>query len=197
MATTVEKAKRSSGRPTMTPDQEKRVSKFLSLVLRHEPELIGIALGPGGWVPIDALLAGALKAGVSISPDDLDHIVAHNDKQRFSMEGGMIRANQGHSVEVDLQLEPTRPPEVLYHGTVGKNLDSIRKNGLERRQRQHVHLSPDVATATKVGARRGKPVVLTIASGKMHEDGHVFFLSTNSMWLTEHVPPQYVLRAVE
>jgi putative RNA 2'-phosphotransferase len=176
----------------MNPDRQKRISKFLSLVLRHEPERVGVVLGTGGWVSIDALLAGAQHAGFPIDREELVQVVAGSDKQRFAINGGLIRANQGHSVEVDLGLLPTRPPELLFHGTVERFLPGIRAHGLLRGQRQHVHLSPDVATASKVGARRGKPVILTVAATRMHDEGHVFYVSTNGVWLTEHVPVEFI-----
>jgi putative RNA 2'-phosphotransferase len=121
-------------------------------------------------------------------------VVAKNDKQRFSLsaDGNRIRANQGHSIPVDLKLEPIEPPIVLFHGTATRFLNSILKNGLKSGSRQHVHLSPDEATAIKVGQRHGKPVVLQIDSSSMHADGHVFYRSENNVWLTRHVPVKYM-----
>ena len=171
-----------------------RISKFLSLVLRHEPEKAGLTLDPNGWVGVDEMLAGAARAGVRISPEVLRTVVETNDKKRFafSEDGLRIRASQGHSVEVDLDLAPVVPPEVLYHGTATRFLDSIRAQGLLRQERRHVHLSGDEATAVKVGSRHGKPVVLRVRAGAMHSDGHLFFLSANGVWLTETVPPAYL-----
>ena len=161
------------------------VRKYLSKYLRHAPEELGLSLQPGGWVPVDDLLAAAVGHGFPISYDELVEVVETNDKQRFAFDssGEMIRANQGHSVEVDLQLEEREPPEVLYHGTVERFLPSILADGLNKGKRHHVHLSKDVETARKVGARRGQPVVLTVDAGRMHREGHTFFLSTNGVWL--------------
>ena len=171
-----------------------RLSKYLAKHLRHAPHELGLTLQPGGWVPVDDLLDAARRHGFPISYDDLVECVETNDKQRyaFDVSGELIRANQGHSVEVDLQLEEREPPETLYHGTVERFLPSILKDGLIRGKRHHVHLSKDVETATKVGARRGKPVILTVDAGRMHRDGHKFFLSANGVWLTDAVPPGYL-----
>lgn len=172
------------------------VSKYLAKYLRHAPHELGLTLQPGGWVPVDDLLAAAQKHGFPISYDELVACVETNDKQRYSFDvsGEMIRANQGHSVEIDLQLEEREPPELLYHGTVERFLPSILKEGLIRGKRHHVHLSKDVETATKVGARRGKPVILIVDAGRMHRDGHRFLLSVNGVWLTDTVPPAYLTR---
>ncbi|HJT34675.1 MAG TPA: RNA 2'-phosphotransferase [Pirellulales bacterium] len=170
------------------------VSKFLSKCLRHEPEALGLVLEPGGWVAVKDLLAGASMTGFSITVEELNEVVAENDKQRFAFDetGSKIRANQGHSTDVDLQLEEAAPPERLYHGTVAKYVDAIRADGLKKMNRHDVHLSQDVETATKVGARRGKPVILVIESGRMAADGYKFRRSANGVWLTDHVPPHYV-----
>jgi putative RNA 2'-phosphotransferase len=172
-----------------------RISKFLSLVLRHDPARIGITLDEAGWTDVDALLAAAARHGVQLTRDELRALVAASDKQRFALsdDGARIRANQGHSVEVDLQLPPREPPAQLYHGTVEAALEGIRELGLLRGTRHHVHLSPDVATATKVGRRRGEPVILTIRAADMHAAGYAFFCSENGVWLTEHVPPRFIL----
>jgi uncharacterized protein (TIGR02452 family) len=171
-----------------------RISKFLSLVLRHEPQRISIVLDEAGWTDVAALLDAAVAHGVVITRDELAHVVATSAKQRFALspDGARIRANQGHSVEVDLQLEPVAPPELLYHGTVERVLHGIRELGLLKRERHHVHLSADVATANAVGGRRGKPVALTIRAGEMAVAGHVFFRSANGVWLVEHVPPSFI-----
>ena len=171
-----------------------QISKFLSLVLRHDPGRVGIALDDAGWVDVAALLAATAAHGVSISRDELSAIVASSDKQRFafSPDGQRIRANQGHSIEVDLQLPPAQPPATLFHGTVEPALASIRTEGLVRGKRQHVHLSNDVETATKVGARCGKPVILTIRAGDMAAAGHVFRCSANGVWLVEQVPAEFI-----
>jgi putative RNA 2'-phosphotransferase len=173
------------------------VSKYLSKYLRHAPGDLGLTLQPGGWVPVDDLLAAADRGGFPISYDELIECVETNDKQRFSFDvsGELIRANQGHSVEVDLQLEEREPPEILYHGTVARFLASITAEGLDRGNRHHVHLSKDVETACKVGSRRGQPVILTVDAGRMHRDGHKFFVSANGVWLTDTVPAGYLSQA--
>jgi putative RNA 2'-phosphotransferase len=172
------------------------VSKYLAKYLRHAPHKIGLTLQPGGWVPVVDLLHAARNHGFFISYDDLIECVKTNDKQRFAFNesGDLIRANQGHSVKVDLQLEERDPPETLYHGTVEWFMASILKDGLVRGERHHVHLSKDLETATKVGARRGKPVILKIDFGKMHRDGFKFYLSLNGVWLTDAVPTGYLSR---
>ena len=176
-------------------DQIVHTSRFLSLVLRHRPELVGLELDGEGWANIEALLVGARKCGRDISLDELLEVVSQNDKQRFTIsdDGLHIRANQGHTLRsVDLKLAVVTPPEILFHGTVEKYLDSIRRQGLHKRKRNHVHLSGDHATATKVGARRGAPIILRIAAGEMHRQGFEFFLSENRVWLTEHVPLVFI-----
>jgi putative RNA 2'-phosphotransferase len=172
------------------------ISKFLAKHLRHAPAALGLTLQPGGWVPVDDLLASCKRIGFPISYDELIECVETNDKQRFALDdtGDLIRANQGHSVEVDLQLEEREPPEVLYHGTVERFLDAIWAEGLKKGQRHHVHLSKDVETARKVGARRGKPIVLKVDAARMHRDGHRFFLSANGVWLIDAVPGGYLSR---
>jgi putative RNA 2'-phosphotransferase len=174
-----------------------RVSKYLAKYLRHSPHELGLTLQPGGWVPVDGLLSAAHKHGFPISYDELIECVETNDKKRFAFDvsGELIRANQGHSVEVDLQLVECEPPDTLYHGTVERFLPSILKDGLVRGKRHHVHLSKDVETATKVGARRGKPVILKVDDMRMHRDGHKFYLSANAVWLTDSVPLDYLGRA--
>jgi len=172
-----------------------RVSKYLAKYLRHAPVELGLTLRPGGWVPVDDLLSAAGKNGFPITYDELAECVETNDKQRYSFDetGDLIRANQGHSVDVDLQLEEREPPDVLFHGTVGRFLDSILAEGLNKGKRHHVHLSKDVETARRVGARRGQPVIFTIDAVRMHREGHKFFLSVNGVWLTESVPPSYLM----
>ena len=165
-----------------------RLSKRMSLALRHDPARFGLTLDAAGWVPIDRLLA-ALRIGRT----ELDAVVAGNDKQRFAIEGGRVRANQGHSVTVDLGLPPQSPPPRLYHGTGAAAIESIRATGLHRGGRHHVHLSADTATARRVGARRGGAVVvLTVDAAAMARDGHVFYRSANGVWLTDAVPAAYL-----
>ncbi|WP_327091624.1 RNA 2'-phosphotransferase [Nonomuraea sp. NBC_01738] len=169
-----------------------RVSKYLSRHLRHQPARIGLTLDPHGWADIDALLHAAKTHGFPITRDELHHVVATNDKQRFAMDGNRIRASQGHTIEVDLDLTEEEPPDTLFHGTVPATLAAIRAEGLRPMKRHHVHLSPDRETAIRVGARRGRPVVLLVDARAMHADGHVFHRSANGVWLTDRVPPSYI-----
>ncbi|MFI2783975.1 RNA 2'-phosphotransferase [Streptomyces sp. ALB3] len=171
-----------------------KVSKFLSKHLRHEPGRIGIRLDAQGWVAVDELLRACARHGVTLTRAELEHVAASSDKQRFAVDGDRIRANQGHSVTVDLGLPPVEPPAYLYHGTVARTLDAIRAEGLRPMNRHHVHLSPDRETAVRVGSRRGAPVVLTVDSGAMHRAGHVFRVSANGVWLTDCVPPDFLRR---
>ncbi len=175
-------------------DPKIRLSKFLSLVLRHEPQRAGLTLDAAGWVDVDALLSGCSAAGVTLTREELESIVAHSDKKRFafSPDRKRIRASQGHSVEVDLAYQPAVPPTVLYHGTADRFIASIKAQGLIKGQRHHVHLSVLRNTAVEVGRRHGRPVVITIAAAAMHAAGHVFFLSANGVWLTEAVPAEYL-----
>ena len=181
----------------LTMDEKTRVSlsRFLSRVLRHRPESIGIELDNEGWVSVDALITACQTHRKPLSRYTLEEIVATNPKQRFafSQDGCLIRANQGHSVEVDLTYEPQSPPEHLFHGTPEKFVSAIRKSGLQKIKRHHVHLSPDQETASKVGARRGRPVILRIESGQMSADGHLFYRSANGVWLVGHVPVEYII----
>jgi putative RNA 2'-phosphotransferase len=169
-----------------------KVSKYLSKHLRHQPGRIGLVLDEGGWVEIDTLIAAAAAHGFPFTREELDHVVAANDKQRFAVDGTRIRASQGHSVDVDLGLPPATPPPYLYHGTVARFLDAIRAEGLRPMDRHDVHLSADRETAARVGARRGRPVVLAVDAGAMHRDGPVFHGSANGVWLTRAVPPEYL-----
>lgn len=174
--------------------RKQSLSRFLSYVLRHNPDAIGLTLDRQGWAKVDELLERARAAGVPLDRATLRRVVAENDKQRFALspDGERIRARQGHSIPVDLGLPPVQPPEFLYHGTARPNLPSIRRQGLLRGKRHHVHLSPDEATALQVGRRHGEPVVLRIRAGEMHRDGYRFYLTENRVWLTEHVPPRYI-----
>ncbi|MGW1029205.1 RNA 2'-phosphotransferase [Streptomyces sp. NPDC002577] len=169
-----------------------KVSKYLSKHLRHQPQRIGLTLDEGGWVEIDTLIAAAAAHGFRFTREELDHVVAANDKRRFAIDGTRIRASQGHTVDVDLGLPPATPPAYLFHGTVAPNLPAIRAEGLRPMNRHDVHLSADRETATRVGARRGRPVVLSVDAEAMHRDGHVFRVSANGVWLTAAVPPQYL-----
>ncbi|WP_306184492.1 RNA 2'-phosphotransferase [Streptomyces sp. MK5] len=169
-----------------------KVSKYLSKHLRHQPGRIGLTLDERGWVGIGALIAAAAAHGFPFTREELDQVVATNDKQRFAIEGDRIRASQGHSIDIDLGLPPATPPSYLYHGTVARSLEAIRAEGLRPMNRHDVHLSPDRETATRVGARRGRPVVLAVDASAMHRDGHVFHVSANGVWLTKAVPPRYL-----
>ena len=176
------------------PQRLVKISKYLSKHLRHQPEALGLTLAPGGWVPVDQLLTACREHHFPISRDELNEVVAHNDKQRFAFDetGTHIRANQGHSVAVDLELESVSPPDVLYHGTAQRFAEAIRREGLKKMSRHHVHLSPDVETALKVGKRHGTPVVFKVDALRMHQAGHMFYRSANGVWLVERVPPEYL-----
>ncbi|HUR98890.1 MAG TPA: RNA 2'-phosphotransferase [Pyrinomonadaceae bacterium] len=169
-------------------------SKFLSLVLRHQPELIGLTLDEGGWADVADLIDLANRHGREIYLELIREVVATNNKKRFAFndDGTKIRANQGHSVDIELGLSPAVPPRVLYHGTATRFLESIKQKGLNSGTRLHVHLSADVATAVDVGRRHGKPVVLKISSLEMHEAGHKFYFSENGVWLTRLVPVTFI-----
>ena len=176
-----------------TPPDHERVSRFLGYVLRHRPDAIGLSLDAEGWAEIDALLRLAQRE-LPLTRAMIDDAVARNDKQRYAIsdDGLRIRARQGHSFAVDLGLMPQVPPAKLYHGTATRFVDAIRREGLVKRDRQHVHLSPSVDTATVVGARHGRVVVLTIDAAAMHAAGHVFFRSENGVWLVDAVPPNFL-----
>lgn len=169
----------------------KDTSKFLSYILRHKPDAIGLTPDPEGWANIEELIA---KADIPLDHETLHKVVATSDKKRFaiSADGLSIRANQGHSIEVNLGLEPVEPPELLYHGTATRFLESIKAQGLLPQNRQYVHLSADIETATRVGQRHGKPVVLIIPALKLHQQGHQFFQAQNGVWLAENVPPEVI-----
>jgi putative RNA 2'-phosphotransferase len=171
-----------------------KLSKYLSKHLRHQPARLGLVLEPGGWVETELLLKACAQHGMRITQAELEEVVAKNDKQRFAFDasGARIRANQGHSVEVDLQLQPVEPPAVLYHGTARQAAEAIRERGILKMKRHHVHLSPDVDTARRVGARRGQPVIFEVDARAMHANGYVFFRTTNDVWLVDEVPPAYL-----
>lgn len=175
-------------------NNEKRKSKFLSLLLRHRPETLNLKLDAAGWIAIDTLLAALAPTEHAMSADDLAELVKNNDKQRFvvSADGLQIRAAQGHSVQVALGLTPSTPPEVLFHGTVPRFLEAIFRDGLQPMERRQVHLSAQRETAEKVGARRGKPVILIVQAQAMHQQGFHFYQADNGVWLTDNVPPEYL-----
>ncbi len=178
----------------MNEKEQKKKSKFLSLILRHRPEVIGLSLDENGWASVDELLAKAPMGYQNLTFDELKEVVDTNDKKRFAFSDDftMIRASQGHSLKVDLKLEEKTPPGLLYHGTAIQNLDSIKEQGLIKGQRHHVHLSADKETAVKVGIRHGKPVVLTIAAMNMYQSGITFYQSENGVWLTDQVAVQFI-----
>lgn len=170
-----------------------KLSKFLSLVLRHEPGAAGIALDEHGWADVEELLLGISRTGRQIDMDTLERIVRENNKQRYSFneDHTKIRANQGHSIQVDVELKEARPPQYLYHGTAARSLLAIRQEGIKKMGRQHVHLSADFQTALAVGRRHGSPVVITIDAEAMVRRGVTFYLSANGVWLCEYVSPEY------
>ena len=169
-------------------------SKLLSYVLRHRPDSIGLQLDANGWADVDELLQRLADHGKPVARDLLDRVVAENDKQRFAFDAQRtrIRASQGHSIDVELGLEPVQPPDVLYHGTASRFVTAILATGLRAGSRQHVHLSGDVDTARRVGARHGVPVVLRVDTARMRADGAVFYRSDNGVWLTGPVAPRYL-----
>ena len=180
----------------MTPSpRDAALSKFLSFILRHHPETIGLHLDAQGWADVETLLRLMNAHDRTIDRALLEHIVATNNKKRFAFnaDGTKIRASQGHSIAIDLAYTPREPPEMLYHGTAAATVAAIfASGGLEKRARQHVHLSADPDTAVKVGQRHGKPVVLRVLAGQMQRDGFLFYRSDNGVWLTDHVPAAYL-----
>lgn len=179
----------------MLPEKEAaRISKFLSFVLRHQPEAIGLTLDENGWVSVAELLQKLKEKDKAVDLGTLQHIVATNNKKRFAFNDDhtKIRASQGHSINVDLGYTQATPPTILYHGTATKHLPSIQQSGLVKQSRQHVHLSATKETAINVGGRHGKPVVLEVMAATMHEDGYAFYLSENGVWLTDEVPACYL-----
>ena len=178
----------------LPPDGDIRRSKRLALVLRHRPGSVGIRLDSHGWVDVDTLLTALADHGMAMSRSDLQRVVQGNDRQRFDWDADTdrIRARQGHSVPVDLGLPSREPPALLYHGTPLGSLASILRTGLDRRGRHHVHLSSDVDTAHRVGARRGRHVVLVVDAAAMVGQGHCFWMTDNGVWLADHVPPEFL-----
>ena len=178
----------------MSDKKNNKKSRFLSLVLRHKPELINISLDEQGWASINDLLVGCKQQGVFISRRELETIVATNDKKRFTIceNTNRIKANQGHSVKVDLNLTAVTPPDILFHGTATRFKDSIFAEGLLKMNRHHVHLSSNRQTAIKVGKRHGKLLLLQVNAKKMTEDGYDFYLTSNNVWLVDRVPSHYL-----
>ena len=173
---------------------KRKISKTLSYVLRHKPEQIGITIDKNGWTDVNDLLKKISVKVKNVTFEVLEEVVSENDKQRFSFneDKTKIRANQGHSIDVDLELKSKRPPEVLYHGTVKDSIDAIVKGGLLKMNRQHVHLSDEKETADKVGSRRGKSIIIFVDTKAMYADGFKFYQSENGVWLTDHVPSKYL-----
>ncbi|WP_300484981.1 RNA 2'-phosphotransferase [Flavobacterium sp.] len=178
----------------MTEEHKKRISKFLSLLLRHQPEKIGLQLDENGWANVEELIEKSAAKNYIFTNEELEEIVATNDKKRFAFntDQSKIRASQGHSLDIELALETQIPPEFLFHGTAEKFERAIRTEGIKKMNRQHVHLSQNQETAHKVGSRHGKPVILTILSGQMHNEGIAFYQSENGVWLTDFVDPKYI-----
>ncbi len=178
----------------MSEQRRVRLSKWVALRLRHNPAGIGLTLDAAGWAAVDELIAASARHGVSFDRAALDHVVDSNDKRRFEYDasGIRIRARQGHSIEVELGYPDTAPPALLYHGTAGRFLPEIRRSGLLPMARHDVHLSADRETAHTVGARHGKPVVLTVDAAQMAADGHTFRVTGNGVWLTATVPARYL-----
>lgn len=187
------KMERKKYKPETRERRLERLSKFISLILRHRPEIIEITLDEHGWANVDELIAGIGKTE-EFDMALLKEIVATDEKQRysFSTDRTLIRANQGHSIPVDVELEKKEPPEVLFHGTGEKSVSSIKEKGLLPMERLYVHLSKDTETAVKVGKRHGKPVVFHVDAGQMYKDGYKFYQSVNGVWLTREVPPKYL-----
>ena len=176
--------------------QATHISKFLSLVLRHQPETIDIELDQNGWADVDLLIEKANNYGVKFDIETLKHIVETNSKKRFAFNDSFnkIRASQGHSIDIELGYTNQKPPEILYHGTSVKSVQSIIYTGLEKRNRQHVHLSSDIKTAIKVGQRHGNSFVFIVLSEQMYYEKFEFFFSANGVWLTDNVPTKYLKR---
>lgn len=172
------------------------ISRYMSLILRHNPDVIGISLDEHGWANVNELINGIAKNNAGFNMESLEEIVRTDSKQRYSFNDDktLIRANQGHSIPVDVELEEKEPPEYLYHGTGEKYVESINRQGLIPKSRLYVHLSKNVKTAESVGERHGSPIVYLVHSGKMYKDGYKFYLSANGVWLTKKVPVEYLQR---
>ena len=177
----------------MNEKQKKRIGKFMSLILRHEPQKIGLELDAAGWASVNELLVGMKRKGHGLSFEQLVDIVETNEKKRyrFNEDKTRICANQGHSLNLDLELTEFEPPEVLYHGTASRFMKSIKEQGLIKGNRHHVHLSKDKETARNVGSRHGVPIILAVSSGAMHRAGFTFYCSENGVWLVDNVPAKY------
>lgn len=178
----------------MNEKRKTHISKFLSLILRHKPETVGLTLDSNGWVEVEKLLEACARKGNAFSRAELDEVVKTNEKKRFAFDENRtkIRASQGHSIDVEIEFEERKPPEILYHGTAEKNVETIKQKGLMKMRRHHVHLSSDVETALSVGKRYGKPVVFKIKTGEMLTRGYKFFISANKVWLIDEVPPLFL-----
>lgn len=178
----------------MNEKDKKKISKFLSLILRHQPEVVGLTLEENGWVSVEKLLKACADYGKTFTLAELKEIVETNDKKRFAFDetGKKIRANQGHSVEVEIEFEERTPPKILYHGTAEKNVGVIFAEGLKKMSRHHVHLSAEIETARKVGMRYGKPVIFQVDTEAMLSENHQFFVSANDVWLTDNIPPVFI-----
>jgi putative RNA 2'-phosphotransferase len=178
----------------LNPQRCVKISKYLSKHLRHQPERLGLELAPGGWVAVEELLAATAKNGFDISLSELKQVVATNEKQRFSFDdsGDLIRANQGHSIEVDLQLPVRTPPAILYHGTHVQAVTPILRTGLQKMSRHHVHLTTNLSVAHEVGGRRGKSIIIAVNAVLMESNGHDFYCTDNDVWLVDNVPPEYL-----
>ncbi len=176
-----------------------KTGRYISYLLRHHPEAAGLTLDEHGWADVNELISAVGRSYTGFTRAELDEIVATNNKQRFSYseDGLRIRANQGHTIPVDVELPEAKPPEILWHGTGEKFVESINRTGLIPKSRLHVHLSKDIETAVQVGSRHGKPVVYKVLAGRMAQDGYKFYLSVNGVWLTDKVPVEYLVQNVE
>lgn len=178
----------------MDEKRKTKISKFLSLILRHQPEVVGLSLEESGWISIEKLIKACTDYGKNFTFAELKEVVETNDKKRFAFNENetKIRANQGHSIKVEIEFEEKIPPAILYHGTAEKNVGAIFAKGLKKMARHHVHLSADVETARKVGIRYGKPVIFQIDTEKMRAEGFKFYVSANNVWLIESIPPKFL-----
>lgn len=178
----------------MDEKRKTKISKFLSLILRHQPEVVGLTLEENGWIEVKKLIKACADYGKPFTFAELKSVVETNDKKRFGFNENetKIRANQGHSLEVEIEFEKKTPPKILYHGTAEKNLGLIFAEGLKKMSRHHVHLSADIETARKVGMRYGKPVIFEVDTEAMILENFEFFVSENNVWLTDSIPPNYI-----